>query len=94
MCCGDTREVFRTNFDKGLRGQYVRIERGPDCCRPGPVRSRVVTASEVPVMSAPSTRIQPEKVKLRFGKITVEVKNADRVAVREKDGEVVLRLAE
>lgn len=82
ICCGNTAETFDT-FEKS-GAVVVRTQKV--------AHKEPVVAVKKP-LPAPKPA-PPEQLRLKFGKITVQVKNAQNVSVREVgDGEMVVKLS-
>jgi len=80
ICARGTQENFNTHQVSDRTYVKVHKQSSDTTVRPAPTRT--------PTKTTPTQ----EQVKLKYGKITVTVKNAENVSVKEEDGQMVIKL--
>jgi len=102
LSCCDSVEVFTTQ--RAQTRQFARSQPAPKRC---PAHQRIGTITTLPapvppsypnyapplpvVEPVPQPVVKPETIKLKLGKVRIEVKNAHNVRVKEgEDGELII----
>ncbi|MCL2846537.1 MAG: hypothetical protein FWE38_02485 [Firmicutes bacterium] len=86
LCANGTQEIFATSQSEN--SNFVRVGHG--------YIDRDRTVLPIPITPQAPTpqpaRQQSEVVKLRFGRVHVQIKNAPDVLVREENGDLIIHL--
>ncbi|MCL2570342.1 MAG: hypothetical protein FWE16_03995 [Firmicutes bacterium] len=88
LCKSNTVETFqiiesdRGHFVKSVHGAPPPVQHSP----PRIIKEVVKAESKQPPKAA------TEKVRLKFGKIIVDIKNANNIKAHEEDGSIVIKL--